>query len=152
MKRFLVLVSLFLLVSCGVRPTEIVRAGPAPILPAGGEGAVLYFLSGEQLQPASRATGQPLAPAQAVELLLGGPTDAERSAGLVTKLPFTSGRVTLSGTTLTMPIPVLGLPEEAVQQLVCTAVRALAPTEQHLGLFLAGRTGPLGYRECSAMT
>ncbi|MFB9902989.1 hypothetical protein [Allokutzneria oryzae] len=152
MRRAAVLLLLALLAGCGVRPTDIVRAGPAPILPANGEGAVLYFLSGEQLQPASRATGQPLGPAQAVELLLGGPTEAERSAGLVTKLPFTSGKATLNGTTLTVPIPVVGLPEEAVQQLVCTAVRALAPTGERFGLFLAGPTRALGYRECSAMT
>ncbi|WP_046731077.1 hypothetical protein [Streptomyces humi] len=73
------------LTSCGIPTTGVVQAGG----PAGGVAATtpLYFLRDGTLVAALRRTDAPGDVRSALEELLRGPTDAERSQGLTTRLP-----------------------------------------------------------------
>ncbi|MEV7012302.1 hypothetical protein [Streptosporangium sp. NPDC051022] len=120
--------------ACGVSPTGVVGAGEA----ARGfvDGTPLYFVRNDRLVPVSRPVG-PLEAAEAVELLIGGPTEKELDRSLATRLPKNVAlRVNDGGFTLgrgaPMPVdgrwlpPVTRLSRMATGQLVCTIAAATA--------------------------
>ncbi|WP_411099749.1 hypothetical protein [Streptomyces sp. x-45] len=129
---------------CGIGTTGPVQAGaPASGVQRPGDGAStvrLYFAGPYGTRPVTRSTGGPLAPQQALDLLLEGPTPAERERGLTTHVePEVAGRLTAttgdgtvdvvaaavrrarstSGSTRTGPAPPVPGP--------CAAVRAATP-------------------------
>ncbi|MGW0534152.1 hypothetical protein [Streptomyces sp. NPDC003032] len=138
MKRLLLslsaLLTLVLAVSgCGVSATGPVPAGAA------ATGAVrpgtraydarLDFLGPWGMQFVSRRSGTPVGPQQAVDLLLAGPTDAERERGLASLVPEElRGRVTAlparGAVDLHLPVVIAQLDHTAVSQLACTAANA----------------------------
>lgn len=127
MKRIAFAVALLLvLTGCGVRPTELVYAGRAPDGIA--RGPVLYFLTGDQVRPSIRETGELGTVTDALRLLAAGPTEAELAAGLRTKVPIfapeqASAGVPVDGiVTVRLPVAPSTLPVPATTQLVCTAV------------------------------
>ncbi|MFI6297326.1 hypothetical protein ACIBEJ_37435 [Nonomuraea sp. NPDC050790] len=120
--------------ACGTGPTGVVGAGE----PARGftEGTRLYFVRDGVLVSAGRPEG-PLAAAEAVELLTGGPTARERERGFGTALPknlavrvsadgfvLDKGSSTLVGGRWLPPVSRLSRP--ATGQLVCTIAAATA--------------------------
>ncbi|MFI7539182.1 hypothetical protein [Streptosporangium sp. NPDC049376] len=70
--------------ACGIGPSEVIGAGE----PARGfiQGTPLYFVRDGDLILVSRPDA-PFGASEAVELLLGGPTDRERELSLGTRLP-----------------------------------------------------------------
>ncbi|MGC0380484.1 hypothetical protein [Streptomyces sp. SAI-129] len=84
---------------CGIGTTGPVQAGaPASGVQRPGDGAStvrLYFAGPYGTRPVTRSTDGPLAPQQALDLLLEGPTPAERERGLTTHVePEVAGRLT----------------------------------------------------------
>ncbi|MGV9591100.1 hypothetical protein [Streptomyces tendae] len=123
---------------CGIGTTGPVRAGaPASGAPRPGDGAStvrLYFAGPYGTRPVTRPTDAPLTPQQALDLLLDGPTTAERERGLTTHVaPEIAGRLTATASDgavdVVVPVQVStgGLDVAAVNQLVCTAAHAEVP-------------------------
>ncbi|MEU1046647.1 hypothetical protein ABZ400_15980 [Streptomyces sp. NPDC005897] len=123
---------------CGIGTTGPVRAGaPASGVQRPGDGAStvrLYFAGPYGTRPVTRSTDGPLVPQQALDLLLDGPTPAERERGLTTHVePEVAGRLTATtgdGTVdVVVPVEVSSgeLDVSAVNQLVCTAAHAEVP-------------------------
>ncbi|GAA3066541.1 hypothetical protein FHS39_001772 [Streptomyces olivoverticillatus] len=123
------------LAACGVTPTAPVRVGePATGIQEPGTSrhtVRLYFLSPFGIYPVARAEPSDATPQRAVDLLLAGPTPAERARGLITEVPWNLGRVTATAAPgavdLVLPVPVSTLQPAAVSQLACTAAAAGAP-------------------------
>ncbi|MFI9168185.1 hypothetical protein [Streptomyces lincolnensis] len=82
----LVVPALFALVSCGIPETGVVEAGG----PAGGvvPRVRVFFVADGALVSVPRTTPAPIEVESALEILLQGPTDAERAKGLTTRLPL----------------------------------------------------------------
>ncbi|MEU8761326.1 hypothetical protein [Streptomyces sp. NPDC048659] len=122
-----------LLSGCGVPTTGPEPAG-APAVGANRPGtasrdARLLFVGPYGLRYAARTASTPVGPQEAVDLLLEGPTAAERERGLVTLVPPMKGEVTAVRTTpdtvdLHLPVAVQRLEQAAVSQLACTAAKA----------------------------
>ncbi|CAL9338973.1 hypothetical protein [Streptomyces sp. enrichment culture] len=123
---------------CGIDTTGAVQAGaPASGVQRPGAEATtvrLYFAGPYGTRPVTRRTDGPLAPQQALELLLGGPNEAERERGLKTQvLPVEGGRITATtgdgSVDIVVPFQVSTgeLDVTAVSQLVCTAAYADVP-------------------------
>jgi hypothetical protein len=75
--------------------------------PAGETTFLVYFLRGEKLGTAQRAVPRTVAVARAaMEALCGGPTDAEKAAGLLTAVPDGSAvrGISIEGTTATVDL------------------------------------------------
>lgn len=147
----LLLPALFLLAGCGIRSTDVVEVGDpafAQVVPTGPDGTTLYFKGPNGLLPVVRA-GQ--APDNAVMLLLSGPTEAEKDAGLTTELPHYYGVMALSRDSTSVRIrlerAVLDFPEIARQQLVCTAAHAV-PGDRRVTVTVNGSDGQLGPATC----
>ncbi|MFE6761371.1 hypothetical protein [Streptomyces sp. NPDC057689] len=169
--RYALLSVLLLATGCGIRPTDVVEAGePATVevAPAGQLGTLLYFVSSSTasrllpvIRPADtkvyavgsgweseRLKGTPAA----LALLFGGPSRAERDAGLRSELP--SGRpkagVELSprGVKVTLDIPVTGLSQAARQQLICTAARSRT-ADRTEAVTVSGTDGVIGPDHCT---
>ncbi|MEU0400835.1 hypothetical protein ABZ318_11355 [Streptomyces sp. NPDC006197] len=87
---------------CGITPTDTVPAGaPASGIQRPGTEArtvQLYFAGPYGIRAVDRPTDRPLSPQQALDLLLEGPTPAERERGLVTQVPPMAGRLTATAT------------------------------------------------------
>ena len=66
----------------GARPSP----SPAPVA-VGDERVVLHFVKDEQLVPVERPVTSPTSSSGLLELLLAGPTDAEKAAGLTSLIP-----------------------------------------------------------------
>ncbi|GAA2425360.1 hypothetical protein GCM10010191_42070 [Actinomadura vinacea] len=71
---------------CGVRPTGVVRAGPAPRAAADPSNNVIYLIRNGKLSPVARP-GVPGLPEFVLNQLVQGPTEAERRAGLRSEIP-----------------------------------------------------------------
>ncbi|MBZ6210838.1 GerMN domain-containing protein [Streptomyces olivaceus] len=123
---------------CGIGTTGPVQAGaPASGIQRPGTESTtvrLYFAGPYGTRPVTRRTDGPLSPQQALDLLLDGPTDAERERGLKTNvLPTAAGHLTATtsdgGVDLAVPLRVSSgeLDVTAVSQLVCTAAHADLP-------------------------
>lgn len=122
---------------CGISPTGPVPAGP----PASGiqrpgteaRNVQLYFAGPYGLRAVNRPTDRPLSPQQALDLLLEGPTRAERERGLTTQVPPMAGQLTATPTNGAVDLYVPGtvssgdLDVTAVAQLACTAAHAHIP-------------------------
>ncbi|AIJ11355.1 GerMN domain-containing protein [Streptomyces lividans] len=123
---------------CGIGTTGPVQAGaPASGVQRPGDeaGTVrLYFAGPYGTRPVTRRTDAPLAPQQALDLLLDGPTPAERERGLTTHVESrAAGRLTATtsegAVDVVVPLRVSAgdLDVTAVSQLVCTAAHADVP-------------------------
>ncbi|WIV53444.1 hypothetical protein [Amycolatopsis nalaikhensis] len=134
MKKLLVLAVLLVVSACGVKPTGVVSAGPAPTLRSpGGSGRgtdlILYFVIDGRVAPVTRPTGTAVGVSAALSILLSGPSSDEAAEGYATMLPPERGPVALSPgppAMINVPFPLKPLPPLAVNQLVCTAFAALA--------------------------
>jgi hypothetical protein len=162
-KKLVVLAVLLLVVvsACGVKPTPVVPAGPAPTLrnpPSSGNSAdvILYFVIDGQVAPVARPTGERTGVETALAMLLNGPTSAEAADGYGTTLPARTGPISQSPgppTTITLPFPLEPLGTVSVNQLVCTAFAALAAQRTAFGegtITLIGTDLQLPYRTCQA--
>jgi hypothetical protein len=117
-RRFVALAALLTMTACGVQPTGVVGAGPAPVIPDTRNGLVendliLYFLFDGQLHAVARPSSKPVSVGMAISELLNGPDDGERAKGATSLLPPISApvSVTLGGTpTVTVPFAIAGCP------------------------------------------
>ena len=136
MKKLLVLAVLLLVSACGIKPTPVIPAGPAPTLrnPAAGvqgTDVVLYFVIDGRVAPVARAAGTPVGLTTALRMLLNGPSRAESSDGYVTMLPAGDpSQVSVDSeaapTLIAVPFPLRELNSLAMNQLICTATAVLA--------------------------
>ncbi|MGW1976608.1 GerMN domain-containing protein [Streptomyces sp. NPDC001889] len=125
---------------CGISTAGPVRAGaPASGIPQPGtesSSVRIYFADPYGVRAVTRPTERPLNPQQALDLLLKGPTAAERERGLSTQVPPTAGRLTATTTTgtvdISIPLQVATgeLDFAAVSQIVCTAAHAQVPGDR----------------------
>lgn len=119
---------------CGVRPSEVVEVGDPAIVktaPDAAHGGTAVYLKGpDGVLPVIRATDGKETPGAAVLMLLDGPTDADRDAGLTSDVPNYYGglAINVDDTTVrvTLTRPVRDFSAVARQQLACTAAHATA--------------------------
>ncbi|WP_410672529.1 hypothetical protein [Amycolatopsis sp. cmx-4-68] len=161
MKRLLVLAVVLLVSACGVKPTPVIPAGPAPTLrnaPNGAQGAdlILYFVINGRLMPVTRPASRSVGVDTALSLLLAGPSYAEAADGYTTMLPPGRGSIGLaadSPPTIKVPFAVAQLNVLAVNQLVCTAFAAIAAENSWIidnVVALAGTDTTLPAQTCQA--
>ncbi|NGO09282.1 hypothetical protein G5C60_17155 [Streptomyces sp. HC44] len=122
---------------CGISPTGPVHAGaPASGIRQPGTEAHsvrLYFAGPYGIRSVSRPTDRPLSPQRALDLLLEGPTPAERDRGLITQVPPMAGQLTATTTKGAVDVLVPGevgsgdLDVTTVSQIACTAAHAEVP-------------------------
>jgi sporulation and spore germination protein len=120
-----------LIAGCGVRPSGVIRGGPAPTAPA--EGANLYFLHDSALRLVRRPTRQHLSPTQTLALLQDGPGRDERAENLTSEVPTGLDPVTVTidasgNIDVVVSADVTTLSTVAVDQIVCTVRDALSTT------------------------
>ncbi|MFD3513880.1 hypothetical protein [Streptomyces sp. NPDC058657] len=125
---------------CGIDTTGPVDAGgPASGVPQPGTEARsvrLYFSGPYGIRAATRPTDRPLSPQHALDLLLEGPTPAERQRGLVNQVPPMGGQLTANATTDAVDVFVPAsvgsgdLDVAAISQIACTAAHAQVPGEK----------------------
>ncbi|WP_217169089.1 GerMN domain-containing protein [Streptomyces sp. AC512_CC834] len=125
---------------CGIGATGPVHAGaPASgVQRPGSEArtARLYFAGPYGVQSVTRSVDRPPSPQQALELLLEGPTPAERERGLTTQVPPMGGLLTATASDgavdVFVPVEVSTgeLDVTAVSQLACTAAHADVPGDR----------------------
>jgi hypothetical protein len=160
-KRLAVLAALLLVSACGIKPTPVVPAGPAPTLrsPASegrGSDVILYFVIDDRVVPVTRPGGWPVSVESTLTMLLDGPTPGERADGYTTELPRWSGGITMtpgSPATINVPFPLRPLTDAGVNQLVCTAFAALAGQGGYAADSTVALAGPdirLPYQACQA--
>lgn len=161
MKKLVVLVVLLLMSACGVKPTGVVPAGPAPTLRNPGDSgrgtdAILYFVIDGRVAPVTRSTGSSVGVETALSMLLAGPTTGETADGYVTALPHRSGPIVLAPgppAAITVPFPLKPISSAGINQLVCTAFAALATQSSYAvdgTIALAGTDVQLPYQTCQA--
>ncbi len=160
MKKLFVLVVLVLVSACGVKPTGVVSAGPAPTLrnPDSGRGtdAILYFVLDGRVAPVTRSNGSKVGVETALSMLLAGPTAGEVAEGYVTALPARSGPIVLapgSPPAITLSFPLKPIGSVGINQLVCTAFAALAAQSGDAAdgtISLTGTDVQLPYQTCQA--
>ncbi|WP_225882061.1 hypothetical protein [Streptomyces aureocirculatus] len=122
---------------CGISPSGPVRAGaPASGVQKPGTDrhyVRLYFAGPYGIRAVSRPADEALGPQRALELLLKGPTRAERERGLVSQVPPMGGELTaaVSEGAVDVSVPVAvntgELDVTAVSQIACTAAHARVP-------------------------
>ncbi|WP_410570225.1 hypothetical protein [Amycolatopsis sp. cmx-4-61] len=160
MKKLFVLAVLLLTSACGIKPTPVLAAGPAPTLrnPVNDGTAtdlILYFLQDDRAVPVARPAVFPTRFEATLTMLLDGPTAAETSDGYTTALPR-SGAITLTPgppTTVNVSFPLRTISAAGINQLVCTAFAALAaqsPSSVEGTIALAGPDVQLPYQTCQA--
>jgi hypothetical protein len=160
-KKLLVVAVLLLVSACGIKPTPVVPAGPAPTLrsPAGGErgtDVILYFRLGDQVAPVARPAERVVSVETALSMLLAGPTPAEAAEGYTTVLSRRTGAITLSPgppATIGFSFPLKPITGAGINQLVCTAFAALAAQGSYAidgTIALAGPDVQLPYQTCQA--
>lgn len=125
---------------CGIGPSGPARAGaPASGVQRPGDedrSVRLYFSGPYGIRAVTRPVARPLAPEQALDLLLEGPTRAERERGLTSEVPPMEGLLTATATTGAVDLVVPGtvgtgeLDVTAVSQLACTAAHADVPGDR----------------------
>ena len=161
MKKLLVLAAVLLVSACGVKPTPVVAAGPAPTLrnpSADGRGGdlTLYFVLDGRVAPVTRSTGTVNGVTMALTALLDGPSSAESSDGYVTMLRPEAGPISLvpgPPTVINLSFPVKQLTPIATNQLVCTALAALAAEGSYVdggAITLGGSDFQLPSQTCQA--
>lgn len=147
MKRLIpLLLGVLVVAACGVRPTAVISGGDPP---SGlTTEAVVFFLSDDQLAPATRRTGSP---DEALAELAAGPTETERAQGLRTDLP---AGITLR-TDRSSPTPTIvatvnpqTLTPLAVDQIACTASATELTTDAWITI--TGKGATLDPQYCGA--
>ena len=159
---------LLALSSCGITTTGVVEAGgPASgVVPT----TPVYFVKGGVLAAVPVRTARPGDARAAVELLVVGPSEAERSSGFTTEVPALATFVRPAPTTtpgasgaqtevqvgmptvsvegdavsIRVPYAARGLTRLATQQLICTAAaaqRVAAPSAQRVTVGVSGEDG-----------
>ncbi|MFH8406045.1 hypothetical protein ACH4FX_14880 [Streptomyces sp. NPDC018019] len=124
-----------LLTGCGITPTGYVQAGaPAQGIRQPGTDtytARIFFVSPLGIRAAARPADGPVGPQEALDLLVSGPTAAERARGLVSVVPPMPGRLTAVPATgavsVHLPTPVARMEAAAIHQIACTAANADIP-------------------------
>ncbi|MFK8907261.1 hypothetical protein [Streptomyces sp. YS-3] len=149
--------ALLLATGCGIRSTDVVEVGdPAYVraTPTVPSSVTLYFKGPEGgVLPVVRPGQQEQSPGNAVVLLLSGPTQAEKDAGLSTELPNYYGGMTLSregaGVHMRLERAVRDFPAVARRQLVCTAAHAVTQVpSRSVSVTVAGTDGELAPAQC----
>lgn len=146
------LVSLVAVAGCGVRPSDVILAGPPPsgrVAPA--TTTTLYLVRNGRLSAVTRPGAPPLLPADTLALLAAGPTAAERARGFTTDVPSGAGPFSVTAEqaghlVVTLSTPVGELSTLAVGQIVCTAATTApgGPTQ----VTVAGAGQSVGPRKC----
>jgi hypothetical protein len=160
-RKLVVLAALLLVSACGIQPTRVLEAGPAPTLrsPATdgrGTDLVLYFVLDDRVAPLARSSDGVMGVEAALSMLLAGPTTDERADGYTTALPRPSGAITVtpgSPATIRVPFPLRPLTGVGINQLVCTAFAALAAQGGYATDGTVALAGPdllLPYQTCQA--
>ncbi|WP_050507205.1 hypothetical protein [Streptomyces rimosus] len=152
-----------LLTGCGISPTGYVQAGaPAQGIPQPGTAtytARIFFLSPLGIHAAARPADGPVGPQEALDLLVKGPTEAERARGLVSVVPQMPGRLTAvpanGAVSVHLPVPVARMEAAAVHQIACTAANAAIPggrpaTEVDVRMYEPGSGGEPWTVRCSS--
>jgi len=154
-RRFAALVTLLAVTACGVQPTDVINAGDAPVLPDDRNNTgyvVLYFVVDGRLTALPRQTPSSTSISTALDLLLKGPTSAERANGAATLLPTTSAKASVSLGDIPIvkvTFPVLDLPQLAVSQLACTTLATARPSNTaDFAVMLVGPDGKTDRRQC----
>ncbi len=161
MKKLVVLAALLLVSACGIKPTPVLAAGPAPTLRVPATDGrdtelILYFVLDDRVAPVARSSDGEVGVEAALSLLLAGPTADERAAGYATTLPRPAGAITVtpgSPATIRFPFPLRPLSGVGINQLVCTAFAALAAQGGYATdgtVALAGPDVLLPYQTCQA--
>lgn len=122
---------------CGIGPGGPAPAGaPASGIQRSGSGlpsARLYFASPYGIRAVVRPMDRSPGPQQALDLLLKGPTPAERERGLTSQVPPAEGQLTATAgngaVDVFVPFAVStgDLDVTAISQLACTAAHAEVP-------------------------
>ncbi|WP_206502100.1 hypothetical protein [Streptomyces chrestomyceticus] len=131
----ILLVPALFLTGCGIAPTGYVQAGaPAQGIRQPGTDtytARIFFLSPLGIHAAARPADGPVGPQEALDLLMKGPTAAEKARGLVSVVPPMPGRLTAVPATgavsVHLPTPVSRMEAAAIHQIACTAAHAAIP-------------------------
>ena len=161
MKKLLVLAVVLQESACGVKPTGVVPAGPAPTLrnpdsPGRDAEVILYFVLDGRVAPVACLFGSAGGADAALLMLLDGPSEAERADGYVTALPRRAGSIALvpgPPATITVSFPLKPLGAVGVTQLVCTAFAALAADGRYSidgTIAVSGPDVQLPYQACQA--
>ncbi|GHF28197.1 hypothetical protein GCM10017786_72850 [Amycolatopsis deserti] len=153
--RWIGLLLVLVLAGCGVRPTDPVSAGEPPV--GAAPGPILVFLQAGKLQPVVRETGRLGTPAEAVALLLAGPTPQEDAAGLSSGLPpgavgASVGALDQGIVTVNLTAPLGFLPELAKDQIVCTVIAVQAQTGADAANVLVRLVGAPGITQADEYT
>ncbi|MEV4215294.1 hypothetical protein [Micromonospora sp. NPDC049662] len=133
---------------CGVRPSDVITGRSAVSGPFTGRG--LYLISDGELalvvRPVKNVPGPPL---ETLVLLVSGPTEAERSAGLTSEVPADAAPVSMTpstdepGITVRFKGAVLPLSTLAANQIICTvALAGQQPTSAPVTLVGSDGTRP----------
>lgn len=150
-----------LVTACGVQPTGVIPAGPGPSLratagPTVVNGLTLYFVSDGRVVPVTRPSEGFISPEGAITLLLKGPTEREAAQGLTTFVPPEVGRVEVySGdpSAMVLPFSVRKLSNQAINQLVCTAIAAspsFGRVPRPQGVNVTSPDGDMYFQSCKA--
>jgi hypothetical protein len=123
---------------CGVQPTGVIPAGPAPAV-AGSQFDLmtLYFLLDGQLAPVQRSWPGAKTPETALAQLFDGPSDEELKMGYGSLLPSGGspkiGIASVDGTpTVTVPYAVQKLSTDGLSQIACTTIAAFTAEDQFI--------------------
>ncbi|EME60754.1 hypothetical protein [Amycolatopsis decaplanina] len=150
-----------LMAACGVQPTGVVEAGPGPSIRATTGpnvlgGLTLYFVSDGRVIPVTRPSEGFISPEGAITLLLKGPTEREAAQGLTTFVPPEVGRVEVySGdpSSIVLPFSLRKLSDQAINQLICTAIAASTATgrtPRSQGVNVTSPDGEVYFQSCRA--
>ncbi|WP_214324803.1 hypothetical protein [Nonomuraea sediminis] len=121
------LVSLVAVAGCGVRPSDVIRAGAPPsgrVAPT--TKITLYLVKNGRLSAVTRPSDRPVFQADTLALLAAGPTARERAHGFTTDVPREAGPFSLTAKpaghlVVTLSAAAGELSTLAVEQIVCTA-------------------------------
>ncbi|MFE2478867.1 hypothetical protein [Streptomyces sp. NPDC059389] len=146
-----------LLTGCGIKPTGVIESGAAAkvVVPGPGTKGTVYLVSADgRLFPIPDREQPSVSQTSLLVRLLVGPSEAQKAAGLETRLPVldikkqgaSAGTTMISDDTIGVGVPfkVATLSETARQQLVCT----VASTEPGVRVVLLGPDADIGPARC----
>ncbi|MFF4579446.1 hypothetical protein [Streptomyces sp. NPDC001389] len=143
--------------ACGIKPTGVVESGAAArVAVARAGGSMAYFVTPDgHLAPAPQPEYTQGGPRGSVIGLLRGPGEAEREAGLATRVPVVGEEAAEGGVAVAvsdrlevrLPFPVAGLDPLGRRQLVCSALSTTDPVYE---VVLRGTDTALPPARCDA--